>query len=165
MSSGAEYNHLLAVPSRDRLERVLKYMLDEEEFLSPYGIRSLSKYHQKNPYHFSCAEYGQVGSVEYIPAESNTYLFGGNSNWRGPIWFPSKGPFTSIQKELNLLFLMKVRLVDTKGKELVSVKIFDFIFVVIVNRYYRTWLLEFQQDLLLLSSRFLLTNISDVFLQ
>eukprot|EP00795_Rhopilema_esculentum_P015529 gene15531-6792_t len=88
MSSGAEYNHLLAVPSRDRLERVLKYMLDEEEFLSPYGIRSLSKYHQKNPYHFSCAEYGQVGSVEYIPAESNTYLFGGNSNWRGPIWFP-----------------------------------------------------------------------------
>ena len=89
MSTGAEYNHLLAVPSRDRLERVLKFMLDEEEFLSPYGIRSLSKYHEKHPYYFSCAQYGEVGGVEYVPAESNTYLFGGNSNWRGPVWFPS----------------------------------------------------------------------------
>eukprot|EP00112_Aurelia_sp_Birch-Aquarium-sp1_P003819 Seg1430.11 transcript_id=Seg1430.11/GoldUCD/mRNA.D3Y31 product="putative protein" protein_id=Seg1430.11/GoldUCD/D3Y31 len=88
MSTGAEYNHLLAVPSRDRLERVLKYMLDEEEFLSPYGIRSLSKYHEKHPYYFNCSEYGEVGGVEYMPAESNTYLFGGNSNWRGPVWFP-----------------------------------------------------------------------------
>lgn len=61
-------------------------MLDEEEFLSPYGIRSLSKYHEKNPYILKLdgAEY----SIDYEPAESRTGLFGGNSNWRGPIWFP-----------------------------------------------------------------------------
>ena len=99
MSTGEEYNHLLAVPSRERLERVLKYLLDEEEFLSPYGIRSLSKYHDKNPFNFSCAEFGTVGSVEYVPAESNTYLFGGNSNWRGPIWFPSKAEFFSKMRD------------------------------------------------------------------
>ncbi len=90
MSTGAEYNHLLAVPSRDRLERVLKYMLDEDEFLSPYGIRSLSKYHEKHPFVLSCQETGDANAVGYVPGESNTYLFGGNSNWRGPVWFPGK---------------------------------------------------------------------------
>lgn len=55
-------------------------------FLSPYGIRSLSKYHRDNPYVFECS--GQEYRVEYVPGESNTNLFGGNSNWRGPIWFP-----------------------------------------------------------------------------
>ena len=78
--------HLLAIPSRQRLERVLRYVLDENEFLSPYGIRSLSKYHRDNPYVFQCS--GQEYRVEYVPGESNTNLFGGNSNWRGPIWFP-----------------------------------------------------------------------------
>ena len=78
--------HLLAIPSRQRLERVLRYVLDENEFLSPYGIRSLSKYHRDNPYVFRCS--GQEFRVEYVPGESNTNLFGGNSNWRGPIWFP-----------------------------------------------------------------------------
>ena len=87
MSTGAEYNHLLAVPSRERLERVLKYMLDEEEFLSPYGIRSLSKYHDKHPFVFT-SDGGDTSIVDYVPAESKTYLFGGNSNWRGPVWFP-----------------------------------------------------------------------------
>src|SRR5262249_23959869 len=71
---------------RDRLRQVLSLMLDENEFLSPYGIRSLSKHHQANPYRLV------VDSVEYRvgyePAESQTGLFGGNSNWRGPIWFP-----------------------------------------------------------------------------
>jgi hypothetical protein len=77
---------LLAIPSRQRLQRVLRYLLDEKEFLSPYGIRSLSKYHQENPYVFRCS--GQEYRVEYLPGESNTNLFGGNSNWRGPVWFP-----------------------------------------------------------------------------
>ena len=77
---------LLAVPTRDRLERMLKYLLDEEEFLSPYGIRSLSKIHDKQPFRFRLG--GEEHSVDYVPGESNTWLFGGNSNWRGPIWFP-----------------------------------------------------------------------------
>ena len=88
-TEGGEQVHrhrLLAIPSRERLERMLRYMLDENEFLSPYGIRSVSKIHEKHPYVF------RVGSeeyrVDYEPGESTTGLFGGNSNWRGPIWFP-----------------------------------------------------------------------------
>lgn len=77
---------LLAIPSRERLERVLRYLFDEDEFLSPYGIRSLSKAHAKKPYSFWVDGYEH--RVDYVPGESNTYLFGGNSNWRGPIWFP-----------------------------------------------------------------------------
>jgi hypothetical protein len=77
---------LLAIPSRQRLQRVLRYVLDENEFLSPYGIRSLSKYHRDHPYVFSCK--GQESRVDYEPGESNSNLFGGNSNWRGPVWFP-----------------------------------------------------------------------------
>jgi hypothetical protein len=79
-------HRLLALPSRERLERALRYMLDENEFLSPYGIRSVSKIHEKHPYVFSIN--GEEHRVDYVPAESNTGLFGGNSNWRGPIWFP-----------------------------------------------------------------------------
>ncbi|QDT64641.1 MGH1-like glycoside hydrolase domain-containing protein [Calycomorphotria hydatis] len=77
---------LLAVPTRDRLERLLAYMLDEDEFLSEYGIRSLSKFHEENP--FTCQAGGEKHYVSYVPGESDTWLFGGNSNWRGPIWFP-----------------------------------------------------------------------------
>jgi len=84
---GHNHHHrLLALPSRERLERMLKYLLDENEFLSLCGIRSLSKVHERNPYVFQCC--GQEFRVQYDPAESTTALFGGNSNWRGPIWFP-----------------------------------------------------------------------------
>ncbi|MBI1371990.1 MAG: glucosidase [Phycisphaera sp.] len=77
---------LLAIPSQKRLRRVLTYMLDENEFLSPYGIRSLSRAYRDKPYQLQ--HHGQTYGVAYDPAESTTDLFGGNSNWRGPVWFP-----------------------------------------------------------------------------
>ena len=77
---------LLAIPSRERLVRVLGYMLDEAEFLSPFGIRSLSKIHEHEPFILKVDE--QEFRVEYAPGESPTQMFGGNSNWRGPVWFP-----------------------------------------------------------------------------
>jgi len=83
--SGAA-QRLLAIPSRDRLERVLRYVLDEEEFLSPFGVRSMSRVHADQP--FTLRFDGKDHSVPYTPGESTTGLFGGNSNWRGPVWFP-----------------------------------------------------------------------------
>jgi hypothetical protein len=78
--------YLLAIPSKERLVRVLRYVLDENEFLSPYGVRSLSRAYKDHPYVLELD--GQRYDAGYTPAESNTSLFGGNSNWRGPIWFP-----------------------------------------------------------------------------
>jgi len=77
---------LLSLVDRDKLSRVLGYMLDEREFLSPHGIRALSRCHREHPYVFHVD--GATHRVDYEPAESSTDLFGGNSNWRGPIWFP-----------------------------------------------------------------------------
>ncbi len=82
----AARHRLLAIPSRERLERVLSRLFDETEFLSPFGIRSLSKTHAADPFVFRAG--GQEYSVGYSPGDSNTNMFGGNSNWRGPIWFP-----------------------------------------------------------------------------
>src|SRR5215472_10314085 len=78
---------LFSVTNRTQLERILKVMLDEDEFLSPHGIRALSAYHRKKPYMVELD--GQSHVVDYEPAESETGFFGGNSNWRGPIWFPA----------------------------------------------------------------------------
>jgi hypothetical protein len=77
---------LFSLVDRGQLERVLRYLLDESEFLSPHGIRAISRFHKDNPYvlHVNGTEY----RVDYEPAESSTGLFGGNSNWRGPVWFP-----------------------------------------------------------------------------
>ena len=80
---------LASVCNKQKLQRILAYMLDEKEFLSPYGIRSLSKYHLDHPFVFDLG--GQEYKVQYLPAESNTGMFGGNSNWRGPIWMPVNG--------------------------------------------------------------------------
>ena len=77
---------LLSPLTRAKLERVLSYVLDENEFLSPYGIRSLSRHHLEHPFVFHTG--GQEHRVTYLPAESNTGMFGGNSNWRGPVWMP-----------------------------------------------------------------------------
>jgi Mannosylglycerate hydrolase MGH1-like glycoside hydrolase domain len=83
---GVAGRRLLAILNEDKLRRVLTRMLDEDRFLSPYGIRSLSRHHLEHPYILNV--HGEEYRVEYLPAESNTGMFGGNSNWRGPIWMP-----------------------------------------------------------------------------
>jgi len=83
---GVAETGLIALVNQDRLRRILTRMLDENEFLSPYGLRSLSRYHAEHPYVFSVQ--GQEYRVSYLPAESDSGMFGGNSNWRGPIWMP-----------------------------------------------------------------------------
>jgi hypothetical protein len=86
LDAGTHGHRLLAVPSKERLIQMCHYLLDENEFLSPYGIRSLSRVHKGRPYVFRVGEADY--RVEYLPGESTSGLFGGNSNWRGPIWFP-----------------------------------------------------------------------------
>jgi hypothetical protein len=83
---GYNERRLLSILNKRKLERVLAYMLDEKEFLGPHGIRSLSLYHLEHPYVINVE--GQEYKVQYLPAESNTGMFGGNSNWRGPVWMP-----------------------------------------------------------------------------
>jgi len=83
---GHKGRRLLSILSRAKLEKVLSYLLDEEEFLGPHGIRSLSRYHKDHPFRFWVG--AQEFDVTYLPAESNNGMFGGNSNWRGPVWMP-----------------------------------------------------------------------------
>ncbi|HKD05180.1 MAG TPA: hypothetical protein VKB79_04680 [Bryobacteraceae bacterium] len=84
--AGYRGRRLLSLLNRNKLQRVLGYMLDEKEFLGPHGIRSISRYHLDHPFSFWVEN--QEYTVKYLPAESNTGMFGGNSNWRGPVWMP-----------------------------------------------------------------------------
>ncbi len=83
---GVNDRGLLALLNPEKLRRILTKMLDENEFLGPHGIRSISKFHEQHPYVFHV--HGDEYRVDYLPAESNTGMFGGNSNWRGPVWMP-----------------------------------------------------------------------------
>jgi hypothetical protein len=94
---GARGRRLFAVLDEYKLRRVLQTMLDEDEFFGPYGIRSLSRYHEAHPYVMHVG--GQEYRVSYLPAESDTGMFGGNSNWRGPVWLPVN--FLIIRALLN----------------------------------------------------------------
>jgi hypothetical protein len=96
--TGYKGRRLLSILNKKELERVLAYMLNENEFLGPHGIRSLSHYHLEHPFVFHVG--GQEYKVQYLPAESNTGMFGGNSNWRGPVWMPVNGLI--IRALLNL---------------------------------------------------------------
>ncbi len=86
IAEGMNSCHLLAIADPEKLKAILQRLLDESEFLSEYGIRSVSRYHADHPYTFSVG--GETHEVRYEPAESTSGMFGGNSNWRGPIWFP-----------------------------------------------------------------------------
>jgi len=99
---GISERRLLAIVCPDQLRRVLQTMLDEREFLSPYGIRALSQYHRQHPYTLSVN--GMEYRVDYQPAESTTGLFGGNSNWRGPIWFPVNHLLIESLQKLHYYF-------------------------------------------------------------
>ena len=83
---GVRGRRILSLVNEDKLRRILARMLDEERFLGPHGICSISRWHLDHPYTFDV--HGVEVRVEYQPAESTTGMFGGNSNWRGPVWFP-----------------------------------------------------------------------------
>ncbi len=99
---GRDERILMSVVRPEQLKRVLGYMLDESEFLSPYGLRSVSRYHREHPYEAQTR--GRTFRLDYEPGESRTKLFGGNSNWRGPIWFPLNYLIVESLKRYHLYF-------------------------------------------------------------
>jgi hypothetical protein len=110
---GVGLRRLLSVVGKARLVRVLEKMLDETEFLSPYGIRSVSKYHEGHPFRLQVD--GREYRVDYEPAESRTGLFGGNSNWRGPVWFPVNYLLIESLQRFNHYFGDDVQVEFPKG--------------------------------------------------
>jgi len=102
LTPGVDGTKLLAILSPERLTAVLRRMLDPAEFLSDYGIRALSRYHREHPFKFQSED--QEFTVAYLPAESDSRLFGGNSNWRGPIWFPVNYMIVRSLHEFSLYF-------------------------------------------------------------
>jgi len=102
--SGADHidHYILAIPTPQRLERVLRYVLDPREFLSPFGVRSMSKVHGAEPFVLRCDD--REHRVTYVPGESDTEMFGGNSNWRGPIWFPLNYLLIEALQRYHLFF-------------------------------------------------------------
>jgi hypothetical protein len=99
---GANNNLILGLVRPDQLRRMLSYMLDEQEFLSPYGVRSVSRYHRDHPVILNLD--GREYRLDYEPGESMTHLFGGNSNWRGPIWMPVNALIVLALKEYYLYY-------------------------------------------------------------
>jgi len=104
---------LLSFVNKEKLEQILNRMLDENEFLSPYGIRSLSKYHESNPVCINI--YGKDYGIKYEPSESTSGMFGGNSNWRGPVWFPLNYMIIEALKEFYQYFGDEFRVECPKG--------------------------------------------------
>ncbi len=100
--TGVERRRLLSVVNPARLERILQRLFDASEFLSPFGVRSLSRYYKDHPYEVSLA--GNTFRVAYEPAESETNMFGGNSNWRGPVWFPMNFLIIEVLQRLDYYF-------------------------------------------------------------
>jgi hypothetical protein len=100
--SGSPCRRLLAIPSEDRFRKLIAVMLDESEFLSPFGIRSLSAAHRDQP--FRCELGGEHLEVAYMPGESDSAMFGGNSNWRGPIWFPTNYLLIQALKRYHVFY-------------------------------------------------------------
>ena len=99
---GVAERGIMAVVNKERLLRILSRMLDENEFFGPHGIRSISKYHEQHPYILYVD--GQQHRVDYLPAESNTGMFGGNSNWRGPVWMPMNAMIIRALQQFYLYY-------------------------------------------------------------
>src|SRR3989454_1636051 len=106
--------HVLAIVDQNQTKQILERLIDPEEFFSDYGIRSLSKYHEQNPYVFGNSE------VRYEPAETDSKLKGGNSNWRGPVWFPTSFLMIESLRKLGKAYgpRFSVRLPDGSGREI-----------------------------------------------